>query len=66
MVDSITEDSLEACIKERSTVQKDKYDLAYLEKQLHGLKMDNKVSSLVTRLWKLDQQYEKMLCSINI
>ena len=60
-VDSITENSLKACVNTKATVAADKYDQALVERHLSSVKMDSAVQSLSARLIKLALDYSKML-----
>ena len=60
-VESISEASIEKCICERATIQFDRYDLAAIERIIEKLRMDPKLSSLESQVWKLALDYEKIL-----
>lgn len=55
----ITEASLVDCVNIRSTLKEEKYDLAFIERTLENVKMDNRIAILETRVWKIALCYEK-------
>ena len=50
-VDKISEENLQKCIQERSTVCIENYELYVIEKGLNALHLDIKVKTLENRVW---------------
>lgn len=60
-VEELTEEHLKACIKDRSQVKPEDYDLAQIERDISSIKMERTAGSLEMQVWNLGLQYATKL-----